>query len=1268
MIMAKAIEFDTEFNIEPETASSEAPPSIQFDDEFTMEGTETFEINDSTSVPTTTSADITLLDNPATGVTETALQGISGLAGASLGALSGAVAATASWLDNDDATDPSDAYMAVFQETSQALTYKPVTVHGKFIEALASKPFEYLAEKGQEFGDSTFENTNSVAAATAVRTLTEGSLYVLPYFGQKAISKYKAKQEATVAKQHFEAARAREANEAQAEVETYKPQVLSLDEFKELKRLDEKDAPDSTLDAAYDDYAANVTFQAAQNARSKALPFKSSEDIPEVAKPSQTDVQKDLETIPFNSTPELETPKQIGALTPDRPKGDVTNTDVEYSPTTLTKEQFQSSPFGIDAKTNTPLSPKALSTAYDTYVSKRLSGSGDIKLAKINPQKPHDSIMVEVGYLIREQERQAQKIQQEEFAWQDQKLATQEARIDSMLSTMSGESINTLSGKLGNKFKNQQGSVSPKVFAEGIYKVGMSVKDFSNTLVKDMGEAYRPYALALYQHAKVVAESGAASEQTKKAQPSAFGKVPAIPQRMEMSAAKVAFTEIIGGKSISILRQSRANSHAWRQLVDSIRRPELHQIVGSERRGPDYGEAVQLESGKHQVRLSEIIDTVQPTRYVGELIGKRLPESVNAKLASLLRQKEPILGSDKVSKAALQIRSLLDDVYKYAQESGIKVAKHLDGYLPRIWKASALQGSAKLRDGLKSVLVNKGKINPNDADLFIEDIAANDGIMLEGAQGGSWRNVIGKGGNPKQRSLEMHRKLSNISDEDLAPYLESDVYALTSKYIETAVRRSEYARRFGPNEEKVTALVNQAIKESTAAGKPITGTELKRLETELDMINQKFLKIQNPTFSKIQRAGITVSNIALLPLVTVGSIAEIVLPFTRAGIKASAKAMPKAILAMANSTARGIYKGIPKTEALRSAELMHKALDISTTERLTSLFAGDTSAVSNLAFKAFLLNSWTRFVNVFAAESYKYMLKDYLTVEAKQVGRARSKWGNKSGSRLEGLMQYYGIDTVKGIEWVNAGAKPEGDFYNNQVMAGALRFAEDSVLTAKATDLPVWHSIPHLSMIAHLKRYPTLMGNTVMKQWYFDTVGELQKGNVTTAARNTTYVVGTMSAGLLVATLSNQILDLIRHGSEGNPRRKDDSAMDTALHSMDRAGYFGVGSILRDAAIAHTYGSNPLSSIAGPTVGGVSDAIKATATAVDSNNPKALARVLARYTPLSSANKEMKAQVAQFWIDTYQSIFGKEIRKEKGTTKTKRLARTSRPERSRDRD
>lgn len=1268
--MANKIEFDTEFSIEPDTnvsaepekASSEAMPGIQFDQEFTMEDTQDFSIEP----PTTIKAEMTLKDNPVTGVTETFLQGVSGLAGASLGALSGAVAATASWLDNDDATDPSDAYMSVFQETSQALTYKPATVHGKYLEALASKPFEYMAEKGQQFGDSTFEGTDSVAAAAAVRTLTEGSIYVLPYFGQKGYSKYKAKQEAKVAKEYFESARARERADVQAEAETYKPQVLSLDEFKELKRLDDKNAPDSVLDAAYDDYAANVTFQAAQNARSKAIPFKSSEDIPEVAKPSQIDVQKDLETIPFDSTPETSlTAKPIGSLLPEQTKTEIPVVDAEYSPTTLTKEQFQSSPFGMDAKTGKPLGSKALSAAYDTYVSKRLSGTSDIKLAKVPAHIKPDDLMVEVGYLVREQERQQQKIQQEELAWQQQKLDTHEARIESMLANLSGEPVNTTRGKLGNKFKGQQGSVSPKVFAEGLYKAGMGVKDFTNAIVKDLGEAYRPYALALYQHAKVVAESGAA-EQTKIAkQPSAFDEVPAIPQRMEMSVAKIAMNEVAGGKSISLLRQSRANSPAWRQLIDSIRRPEAHQMIGTERRGPDYGEAVQLESGKYQVRLSEIIDTVQPTRYAGELIGKRLPDNANAKLASLLRQKEPVVGTDKISKAALQIRGLFDDVYKYAEASGIKVAKYLDGYLPRVWKAKVLQESSKLREGLKSVLVNKGGIKPNDADIFIEEIVANDGIMLEGAQNGSWRSIIGKGGNTKQRSLEMHRALANISDEDLAPYLESDVYALTSKYIETAVRRAEYARRFGPNEEKITSLVQQAIKESTAAGKPITGTELKRLSTELDMINHKFMKIQSPTVNKIQRAGITVSNLALLPLVTIGSMAEIVIPFSRAGIKASAKAMPKAILAMANSTARGIYKGIPKTEALRSAELMHKALDISTTERLTSLFAGETNAINNLAFKAFLLNSWTRFVNVFAAESFKYMLTDYLKAEAKQLGRSRAKWGNKSGSRLEGLMQYYGVDTLKGIEWAKQGAKPEGEFYDTYVRAGALRFAEDSVLTPKATDLPVWHSIPHLAMIAHLKRYPTLMGNTVLKQWYFDTVGELQKGNVTTSARNMTYVAGTMSLGLLVATLSNQILDLIRYGSEGNPRRKDDTPVDTALHSMDRAGYFGVASILRDAAIAHTYGSTPLASLAGPTAGGLSDAVKATAVAVDNNNPKALAKVLARYTPLSSANKEMQHSVAEFWVNTYRSIFGTDVKKkEKG--KTKRLSRHARPTRNRD--
>ncbi|MFT3960500.1 hypothetical protein [Propionivibrio sp.] len=75
----------------------------------------------------------------------------------------GAAAGKALGLTN---AEPANVVHAV----NDALTYKPVTEHGKYLTETAMLPFEKLAEAGQWTGGKTLEATNSPLAATAVDT------------------------------------------------------------------------------------------------------------------------------------------------------------------------------------------------------------------------------------------------------------------------------------------------------------------------------------------------------------------------------------------------------------------------------------------------------------------------------------------------------------------------------------------------------------------------------------------------------------------------------------------------------------------------------------------------------------------------------------------------------------------------------------------------------------------------------------------------------------------------------------------------------------------------------------------------------------------------------------------------------------------------------------------------------------------------------------------------------------------------------------------
>ena len=91
----------------------------------------------------------------------------------------------------------------VVRSVSDAMTYQPRGEFGKAAADLATKPFQWLAEKGQEAGTATLEATGSPALATAVDTAVNAApMAIAPAAkaGKAGISKIKGKVSTETAK------------------------------------------------------------------------------------------------------------------------------------------------------------------------------------------------------------------------------------------------------------------------------------------------------------------------------------------------------------------------------------------------------------------------------------------------------------------------------------------------------------------------------------------------------------------------------------------------------------------------------------------------------------------------------------------------------------------------------------------------------------------------------------------------------------------------------------------------------------------------------------------------------------------------------------------------------------------------------------------------------------------------------------------------------------------------------------------------------------
>ena len=255
------------------------------------------------------------------------------------------------------------------------------------------------------------------------------------------------------------------------------------------------------------------------------------------------------------------------------------------------------------------------------------------------------------------------------------------------------------------------------------------------------------------------------------------------------------------------------------------------------------------------------------------------------------------------------------------------------------------------------------------------------------------------------------------------------------------------------------------------------------------------------------------------------------------GIKAYSEAMGRELFhTLPLQIGRAINKdfklfGKDKTRSMIITEQIRKAGDIAAMERMNQMFAGDFTWAGNLVFRANGLYYWTKWMNNLAVGTFDAMARDYFTRKA--AGKKLNMWPAEE-LRMQKLMEYYRLDLKEGIKWAKEGHKLEGAFFE-KLKKGALTFAEDSVLTPNPAIVPLWHSNPGLAWLKHLKAFPTLIGNTVLRRWAMDINHSFRdNGMPLVSGRNATYAVGTGMAMLLTAHLSNVITDEIRYGEE-NP-------------------------------------------------------------------------------------------------------------------------------------
>ena len=363
---------------------------------------------------------------------------------------------------------------------------------------------------------------------------------------------------------------------------------------------------------------------------------------------------------------------------------------------------------------------------------------------------------------------------------------------------------------------------------------------------------------------------------------------------------------------ISRFGQAKADVPAADEIADEIQRAHSStQRAEPLVYGTDIVQDTSIKTGQFYTRLSQIFSRV--TARLGD-VEKRENTMLVDVLTGKLRVQE--LDSAKNREAGQLLRDLIQDVYNYAKNETKHLKKpldlrgHGDTLLPRVWNIEFLatrRGKAKFLKAIRAAISDPatGSSILEDADLTVEDlynVVVNSGGFVQG----DWTNLKADQTRDQKeidRDLKAQEYLDalpteSLIDEDLVMI---DLQAIIPRFIQKAVERTEYSKRFGVNDE----LLRQKIKEGLDQIKAHNAKVLK-----LDKTDQSLTYIDPKAFEKSvwdmarilrNKYGYDMANmqtrawlqrlvnfqvVAKLPLVTLASMPELFTPMLRGDVRA----------------------------------------------------------------------------------------------------------------------------------------------------------------------------------------------------------------------------------------------------------------------------------------------------------------------------------------------------------------------------------------------
>lgn len=343
--------------------------------------------------------------------------------------------------------------------------------------------------------------------------------------------------------------------------------------------------------------------------------------------------------------------------------------------------------------------------------------------------------------------------------------------------------------------------------------------------------------------------------------------------------------------------------------------------------------------------------------------------------------------SNEVERVAAEIRRVLTEIRNYMVASGLRVG-YIENYFPWVFDTDYLADHRQEFIDLMSA--------PNFAESFAENglTPADLYARLMSSSGSPDQPInLEEIGHIPALSAKQARTMGWIDElatpeqrEQFGAFLSTNLGLTLNTYIEQAVKRAEYHKRFGGN--KLNSMLDEAVKYGASEADlelakafvdAVMGTHgyktNQKLHDMLGMAPPPPGEIVNPKLQRLMGIMMVYQNVRTLALSTLTSVADIVGIAVRTGDISMTYGAMKAGMKQLYANAKGDESVLIDMAEMLGTIDRHLTIEALNWEYGGVYMTGPERKINELFFRGIGLQAWTRATRVMALEAAQRFLK-----------------------------------------------------------------------------------------------------------------------------------------------------------------------------------------------------------------------------------------------------------------------------------------------------